>query len=134
MTDDGDGLPEGWSKTRADEAGRERYQFQLDQADGATFLVWVVERGEDDPFQTRLTTISNAGNRVRHDYPVDTYESKETAIDGAESFVDRLDSRLRQGTVSDDDPTVEDVQRFIDQFVGLGIGTRLRRFLGGIGQ
>lgn len=134
MTAPHDSLPEGWSKTTADESGRERYQFRLNQADGATFLVWVIERGETEPFQTRLTTISNAGNRIRHDYPIDAYDSKETALAGAESYVDQLDSRIRHRSISDDDPSVEDVQRSIDEFTGLSIGTRLRRFLGGIGQ
>ena len=134
MTASDDSLPEGWSKTTADESGRERYQYRLNEEVGATFLVWVIEGGEDEPFQIRLTTISDDGNRVRHDYPVDTYDSKETALAGAESFVDRLDSERRAGGISDDDPSVEDAQRLIDEFTGLSVGTRLRRFLGGIGQ
>lgn len=134
MIGNGDGLPKGWSKTTADESGRERYQFRMNQEHGATFLVWVIGRGEDESFLTRLTTIGNAGNRVRHDYPIDTYDSRETAVVEAESFVDRLDSRRRAGRLSDDDPSVDDVQRVIDEFTGLTIGTRLRRFLGGIGQ
>lgn len=129
-----DSLPEGWAKPTPDESGRERNQFRLNAEDGATFLVWVIERGEDEPFQIRLTTISDDGDRVRHDYPIDVYDSREAAIAGAESFVARLDWQRREGRLSDDDPTVEDVQRFIVEFVGLSIGVRLRRFLGGIGQ
>jgi len=134
MTTSHDTLPEGWSKTTADESGRERYQFRLNEEAGATFLVWVIDRGEDEPFQIRLTTISDDGNRVRHDYPIDSYDSKEAALAGAESFVDRLDSGLQQGTISNDDPSVEEVQRFIDEFIGLNLRARFRRFLGGIGQ
>lgn len=134
MTTPHDTLPEGWSKTTAEESGRERYQFRLNEEDGATFLLWLIDRGEDEPFRIRLTTISDDGDRVRHDYPIDAYDSKETALAEAESFVDQLDSERRAGRISDDNPSVEDVQHTIDEFTGLGIGTRLRRFLGGIGQ
>lgn len=134
MTTPHDTLPDGWSMTSAEPSGRERYQFRLNEEDGASFLVWVIEPDEDEPFQIRLTTISDDGNRVRHDYPIDTYESRGTALVAAESFVDQLDSWRRAGRISDDVPSVEDIRKLVDEFVGLSIGTRLRRFLGGIGQ
>lgn len=136
MARDGDSLPGDWASTEnTGESGLEIRQFQLDRNDDATFLVWVLKRDVDSGvFETRLTTISKTGNRVRHDYPIDTYATEETAIDEAKEFVERLETRISSGALSAADPSIEEVQSLIDEFTGVGITGRLRRFLGQIGQ
>lgn len=127
-------LPDGWSKTTVDDSASGGYEVRRNSEDGATFVVRVIERDAEDSFKIRLTTISSAEPPVRHDYPVDTYDSVESAFADAESFVHELESRRREGRISGGVPSVGEVQRLIDEFTGSSNGTLLRRLLSRIGR
>lgn len=107
---------DGWSeRTGDDQDGTALVGYEYAAA-AATFVVAVVERSAPDGYQLRLSTINPASNHVRHDYPVKQYETRADAIDGAASFVEHFTARLDEGTVSADDPRIEDIQRTIDSF------------------
>lgn len=133
---DTDDLPGDWSVTcQSDDAGMEVGRFQLDRDGGGLFVVWVLERARDgEPFEAQLTTISDRDNRVRHDYPVGTFAAEATAIAEAEAFVECLDIRLADGSISGDNPSVAGIQAVLDEYHRVGVGSRLLRVLGQIGM
>lgn len=80
-----------------------------------------------------MTTISDGGNRVRHDYQVGTFPDEATAIAETTAFVDLVDSRREDGSVSGDDPSVAAMQDMLDEYHRVGVGSRLLGLLGQIG-
>lgn len=133
--DDAEALPGDWSVSRPGaESSMEVRRFQLDRDGGGLFIVWVLHRTRDrDPIEAQLTTISDGGNRVRHDYPVGTFPDEATAIAETTAFVDLVDSRLKDGSVSGDDPSAAAIQDMLDEYHRIGVGSRLLRLMGQIG-
>lgn len=129
-------LPGEWvDEARALGNDSEIRRFVRDPDRAATFLVWVL-RHEDspDPIETRLTTIHGSERPVRHDYAIGVSDSEAAGIDTAESFVDALETRLRDQRMSAAEPDVDEVQDLIADFTGPGIGYRIGRFLARLGR
>ncbi len=94
-------------------------EYRRETADGTTFLVSVFRRTVDtEEYLLHVSTIDPASTPDRHDYPVESYESREKAIEAAESFLDFFSSRLRDGLVSSADPDIDEIQDAIGEFTG----------------
>lgn len=72
-------------------------EYEYDPTRETTFLVSLVRRSAREMYELRLTVIDLQSTRLRHDYPVDEYDSREAAVAGAESFIDHLSERFREG-------------------------------------
>jgi quercetin dioxygenase-like cupin family protein len=113
------GLPPEWTE-RHDETrhGAAVVEYQHETADETTFIVSVTPRTDTGEFTLRLSTIDPASTHVRHDYPVDEYDTVEEAAEGAESFVETLSQRLRAGSISSADPNIDAIRETIQAFRG----------------
>lgn len=131
-----DDPPDGnWSVSPEERrSASELRRLRLEYDDEATFLVWIHERDDpSEPFQLRLATISQTDDRVRHDYPVESFETGVAAFEALDEFTDVVETCVREGSLSSDDPSVETVQVIIDEFTDVGLRTRLDRFLARLG-
>ena len=113
-------LPTGWTES-PDEEQREHavveYRHEMDG--GTTFLVSVFRRSVDtDEYLLHVSTINPASTPNRHDYPVESYDSRTEAIEAAESFLGFFSRRLRDRLISPDDPDIDEIQDAIVEFTG----------------
>ncbi|WP_049936724.1 hypothetical protein [Haloplanus natans] len=70
-------------------------EYQHETTDETAFVLSITSRTDTGEFALRLSTIDPASTHVRHDYPVDEYDTVEEAAEGAESFVETLSQRLQ---------------------------------------
>lgn len=77
-----------------------------------------MDQTDDKGYQVRLSTITRTSTKVRHDYPVEEYNSGAMAMTGAVSFIDHFTGRLREGSVSKTEPKVNIVRETIQDFTG----------------
>lgn len=105
-------------------------EYQYDSDDETTFIVSVLRRTTGDAgYQLTLSTITRTPARIRHDYPIDEYETLEEAVSGAESFLEQFSRRLRDGSISSHDPTIKEIEDTIQAFTAERQFSSVRRFL-----
>lgn len=110
-------LPEGWHRHRRDDRDDAIVEYRHETGENTTFVVSVRRRPDpSDRYELRLSTIDPGADHVRHDYPVETYETRTDALTDAESFVELLTSRLESGSVSATHPGIDEIRRAIDDF------------------
>lgn len=120
-------LPEGWRvhpSQKQDELVLARFRYH--SPTGTTFIV-AIESEPPAEGACRLRFSTETPTNVRHDYPVSTYESRADAETAAESFIEHVARRLRQGKISPSDPDIETVQNEIQSFTDESTLTSLRR-------
>lgn len=94
-------------------------EYRRETAEGTTFLASVFRRGGDDTeYLVHLSTVDPASTPDRHDYLVEAYDSREEAIEALESFLELLSRRLQKGSVSSDNPDIDEIQDAIETFTG----------------
>ncbi|WP_152420653.1 hypothetical protein [Halorubrum tebenquichense] len=127
------GIPTAWTKKR--EEGRYSaavVEYHHEIADETLFVVSVIPKIDDGKFELRLLAINRTSTHVRHDYPIDEYDTVEDAVEGAESFIEMLSQRLAEGSLSPSDPQIEAIRETITTFRGdrslPTIGRLIRRF------
>lgn len=111
-------LPSSWTE-RSDETqhGSALVEYQHETGDKTMFIVSVLPRTADDKgYKLYLSTINPTSIHVRHDYPIEDYDSLEDAVDGAESFIEQVSHRLQDGSISSADPTIEEIRTTIQAF------------------
>lgn len=132
MTETETDLPAEWIE-KPDEAqrGPAIVEYQHETADETTFIVSVMPKTADEGFKLRLSTINPTSTHVRHDYPVEEYETQAAAVEGAESFIEEFSQRVREGSISSADPEIDAIRETIQAFKGNrlfpSIGRLLRR-------
>ena len=126
-------IPAAWTKKR--EEGRYSaavVEYHHEIADEALFVVSVIPKTDDEKFELRLLAINRTSTHVRHDYPIDEYDTVEDAVEGAESFIGMFSQRLAEGSLSSSDPQIEAIRETITTFRGdrslPTFGRLLRRF------
>ncbi|MBO4248994.1 hypothetical protein IL252_14325 (plasmid) [Halomicrobium sp. IBSBa] len=90
--------------------------FQYQSPNDTTFIVAVQQPEEIDGYQLRLSTVVPGSKQIRHDYPVQTYETQAAALAGAEDFIEQLSTRFRDGSLSRDSPSIEATQAAVRDF------------------
>ncbi|WP_336331022.1 hypothetical protein [Haloarcula sp. CGMCC 1.2071] len=133
MTDTDIGLPAEWTRKREEaQHSTAVVEYQHETADDTTFVVSVMSKTADEGFKLRLSTINRTSTHVRHDYPVDEYDTVDDAVAGAQSFIEMFSQRVQEGSISAADPEIEAIRGTIEAFRGErvfpSIGRLLRRF------
>lgn len=102
MTESDLDLPAGWAGVSDEYQRKPRvaaYQHQPTEA--TAFLVTIADEGASpNQYRVRLSTVNIASKYVRHDYPVDGYDTRDAAFDAAESFVEHVHEHLQEGSIS----------------------------------
>lgn len=112
--------PTGWTE-RSDEEQHDNavVEYRRETDDGATFIASVFRRtGDDEEFLLHLSAIDPASTPDRHDYPVESYQSREEAVEAAESFLEFFTRRLQDELVSSADPDIDEIRDAIGEFTG----------------
>ncbi|MDH5020315.1 hypothetical protein [Halobacterium rubrum] len=119
-------LPPDWRVAEHAEQSDGAIKFRFRTATGTMFTVEVVSDPEvSNAHQLRLST--DTPTNVRHNYLIDSYESKESTVSAAESFAKHLMRRVRQNKLSASDPSVNAVQETIKEFGEDSLLVSLRR-------
>lgn len=112
-------LPADWSeKNHETQRSVAVVEYQHKTVKKNTFIVSVLPRPDNEGYRLRLSTINPTSTHIRHDYPVDEYDTVEDAVEEAESFIEQFSQRLRDGFVSSADPEIEAIQDTIQAFTG----------------
>jgi hypothetical protein len=114
-------LPSEWAKRTGDNQHRIPVtEYQYTTAEDTTFIVSILPQANTKRYKLRLSTITLTAKatHVRHEYPVEAYETRADAVDGAESFIEYISVQLYEGTVSQDDPEMEEILGTIQDFTG----------------
>lgn len=122
-------LPAGWSRVD-DDYQRESHVagYQHQPTESTTFLVSITdEAASPNQYKLRLSTVNIASKYVRHDYPVDVYETRDAADDAAAAFIEHVDDYLKHGALSAVDPDLEETRAMIAEFTGNPLFPEIRR-------
>lgn len=123
MTDVEIDLPAGWTELSDEKQdGSALVAYQYGTGEETTFIVSILPRVGERGYMLRLSTVDRTSTHVRHDYPVEEYDSLEVAVDGAESFLEHISQRLREDSMPAADPDIEAMRETIQAF------TENRRF------
>lgn len=111
-------LPQEWTERSVDEGGEQAVaKYHYETAEKTTFIVAVTQQASDPgKYKVRLSTISPTSTPVRHDYPVQEYETLSEAVEGTQSFLNQIASRLDNDEISRDDPSIEEIRSVIRDF------------------
>lgn len=122
MTDIDIDTPSAWRRHSDEEKSDSAIvEYERKTADGMTFIVSVSQRTVDtEEYLLHLSTINPRSTPVRHDYPIEEYETREEAITEAEAFIQHLSRQLHTGAVSSADPTIDEIQEMIQEFTDAG--------------
>lgn len=85
------------------------------ESNGTKFLVSAPTQNGNQ-FEIRLSTIKKDSTRIRHDYTVAEYDTRATALDKVESFLETVSEHLQNGTISQDNPEIKEVEAIIQSF------------------
>lgn len=124
-------LPEEWGEQYDEtQCGSAIVPYQHEAVAETTFIVSVLPRtANGGGYKLWLSTINPTSTPVRHDYPVDEYDSLDGAVDGAESFIAQFSQRVRDGAISTVDPKIEAIRETIQTFTGDRLFPSFRRLL-----
>lgn len=126
-------LPAEWiEKSEETQRGSAIVECQHETATETTYIVSVIPQTANKGFKLRLSTINPSSTHVRHDYPIEEYDTREDAVEEAESFIEEFSQRLQEGYISSADPEIEAIRDTIQAFKGNrlfpSIGRLFRRF------
>lgn len=124
-------LPAGWiERTESTHRAAARIEYEYETADETIFIVSILPKtigtGE---FQLRFSTIDLTATHVRHDYPIDDYESLEAAVDDAESFIEVFSQRLWNGSISSVHPEMDAIRDTIQSYSSTSLRSSFQRLL-----
>ncbi|MFC4407932.1 hypothetical protein [Haloarchaeobius iranensis] len=130
MTDTDIALPAEWTKKREEAQHRTAVvEYQHETAEDTTFVVSVLSKPADKGFKLRLSAINRTSTHVRHNYPVEEYDTVDDAMEGAQSFIEMFSQRVQEGSVSAADPELEAVRETVETFRGEQIFPSIGRLL-----
>lgn len=130
MTDTDFDLPSDWVEQSLEDTGeRQLVQVQRTTANGTSFIVAVLSATNTDQYVLRFSTIEPQAIPTRHDYRVQTYGSRDEVLAAADSFVDHVDGRLRDETISATNPDIASIEEMIQAFRGTALPEMLRRLV-----
>lgn len=110
-------LPPDWTAQSTDAlSGGAMAEFQRTSSTGTRFIVTVRRPSDVEGYKLRFSTIVPGSRQIRHDYPVQEYETRTDAFEGAEAFIEHVSTRIREGSLSSDDPTIEATRATIRNF------------------
>lgn len=111
------GLPAEWTRTSDDRARDPAVvEYQYETPNGTRFVVSVMPQNVEQGYKLRLTTINPTSRHVRHEYPIDEYDTLEAATEEAELFIDGLTQGLRSGSISSTNPDIMSMRSAIQAF------------------
>lgn len=122
-------LPSEWRVQRPTAESGAPTTFRYRTSTGTRFIVAVARDPTDETSYT-LHLSTETPTNVRHDYPVDSFDSREAALSAAESFMPYLTARVRQDKLSASDPSIDAVQESISSFRDDSLLESLRRAVG----
>lgn len=123
-------LPSGWVRRTADERSRKTIaEYKLESEEGTTFTVVVRRPSDVEEYGLRLSTAIPESKYKHHSYPVQEYETRTAALEGAEAFIEHLSTRFREGSLSRDDPGIEATRAAIRDFTGHSSFPSIRRLV-----
>lgn len=120
MTDFEIDVPGTWQdRSEASQQTNVIAEYQRETSETTTFIVSVARPpGIKEEYELRVSTVNLTSTHLRHDYPVERYESRTDAIGGTESFLEQLSRQLRGGSISSDDPEMEEIRAAIRDVTG----------------
>lgn len=134
MTDIDIDLPADWTE-RANETQRASalVEYQHTTDDQTKFIVTLLKPASDDgDYRLRLSIVNTTSAHVRHDYPVDEYDTREVASAATEAFIECLDRRLAEGAISPADPEIDEIRNTIADFTGVRLFPSVRQLIPGL--
>lgn len=123
-------LPPDWEVRSSDaRTGETLAEFQRESPAGTRFVVAIRRPSDVAGYELRFSTIVPGSRQMRHDYPVEEYETRTDAFEGAEAFIEHVSTRIREGSLSSDDPTIEATRAAIRDFSDPRPFSALRRLV-----
>lgn len=116
MTETDANVPEGWERVQEQPQYSSAAVTYRHESNGTKFLVSVPPAQNGNQFEIRLSTIKKDSTRIRHDYTVAEYDTRATALDKVESFLETVSEHLQNGTISQDNPEIKEVEAIIQSF------------------
>lgn len=131
MTENKIELPPEWSEQPEEsQRGTAVAEYRHTTVEGTAFVVSVFQRSSDaGGYKLQLSTSAPISNGVHHDYPVEEYETRVDAFEGAESFIEHISVRLLDGSISHDDPEIEEIRGMIQDFSGGQLFSSIRQLV-----
>lgn len=124
-------LPPGWSEHSEESQRRSTVaKYQYTTAADTRFVVSLLKHPSNtDGYKLRLSTIIPLPTHVRHDYPVEEYDTRADAFEGVESFLEHISVQLHDGSVSHDEPRIEEIRGMIQDFTDTCLLSSIRQLV-----
>lgn len=119
MTDTDISLPPEWTEKRdKGQHGTAVIEYQHETADDTIFIISILPKIADEGFKLRLSAIERTSAPIRHDYPVQEYDTFGDAVKGAESFIEIFSNQIQEGSILSADLQTEAIHEIIKTFRG----------------
>lgn len=110
-------LPPEWTDRPIDDLSGAIAAFEHETSEASRFVVSINQQTSDpDQYKLQLSSIELASTPTRHDYLVEEYDDMAEAVEATQEFLRLFTNRLKDGSVSKEDPTIDDVQSVIRKF------------------
>lgn len=109
--------PPAWSRTSGTtQDSVADIEYEHEPVADTTFIVSLRPKINAKGYVLQFSTIARSRTTVRHDYRVDEFERVKAAERAAQTFMQTISQRVREGTISPDEPEIDAIQETIRSY------------------